>query len=264
MSQVLFYAVTAEQYANLATKNDNAIYFITDGNRIYKGSMPYAHPVAVVDEFPTAGESGTLYIHKNTYEAKTYNGTTWVTVSLPVVTSIGTSPTNAQLPTAQAVKNYLDGEIVKVNSGLSGAISNVGYDAESKSISVQKGSGDPIVTALTGFFDGVSFDGSTGELSFTANGGTPVKVNLPVEQFLSAATYDNVSNILTLTLSNETKFDVNLADLVDTYSGESSNTATVSVNEGKITASVNVSAEAGNILKTKNDGVYAAVEWQTL
>lgn len=38
MSQVLFYAVTAEQYANLSTKNDNAIYFITDGNRIYKSS----------------------------------------------------------------------------------------------------------------------------------------------------------------------------------------------------------------------------------
>lgn len=264
MSQVLFYAVTAEQYANLASKNENAIYFITDGNRIYKGSVPYAHPVAVVDEFPVTGEAGTLYIHKSTYEAKTYNGTAWVTVSLPVVTSIGTSPTNTQLPTAQAVKNYLDVEIVKVNTGLSGAISNVGYDAASKSISVQKGSGDPVVTALTGFFDGVSFDGATGELSFTANGGTPVKVNLPVEQFLSAASYDDATNVLTLTLNNDTKFDVNLADLVDTYSGEASNTATVSVNGGKITASVNVSAEAGNILQTKTDGVYASIEWQTL
>ena len=70
--------------------------------------------------------------------------------------------------------------------------------------------------------------------------------------------------MLTLTLNNDTKFDVNLADLVDTYSGEASNTATVSVNGGKITASVNVSAEAGNILQTKNDGVYATIEWQTL
>lgn len=264
MSQVLFYAVTAEQYANLSTKNDNAIYFITDGNRIYKGSVPYAHPVAVVDEFPTTGEAGTLYIHKSTYEAKTYNGTVWVTVSLPVVTSIGTSPTNTQLPTAQAVKNYLDVEIVKVNTGLSGAVSNVNYDASSKSITVQKGAGDPVVTALTGFFDGVSFDGATGELSFTANGGTPVKVNLPVEQFLSAASYDDATNVLTLTLNNDTKFEVNLADLVDTYSGEASNTATVSVAGGKISASVNVSAEAGNILQTKTDGVYASIEWQTL
>ena len=155
MSQVLFYAVTAEQYANLSTKNENAIYFITDGNRIYKGSVPYAHPVAVVDEFPATGEAGTLYIHKSTYEAKTYNGTAWVTVSLPVVTSIGTSPTNTQLPTAQAVKNYLDVEIVKVNTGLSGAVSNVDYDAASKSITVQKGAGDPVVTALTGFFHGI-------------------------------------------------------------------------------------------------------------
>ena len=85
MSQVLFYAVTAEQYANLATKNENAIYFITNGNRIYKGSVPYAHPVAVVDEFPVTGEAGTLYIHKSTYEAKTYNGTAWAVGSWVLV-----------------------------------------------------------------------------------------------------------------------------------------------------------------------------------
>lgn len=264
MSQVLFYAVTAEQYANLSTKNANAIYFITDGNRIYKGDVPYSHPVEGVDSFPTVGEVGTLYIHKSTFEAKIYDGAAWTTLSLPVVTSIGTSPTNTQLPTAQAVKNYLDAEIVKVNSGISGAVSNVGYDAASKSLTVQKGTGEPVKTALTGFFDGVSYNGSTGELSFTANGGTPVKVNLPVEQFLSAASYNETTNVLTLTLNNDTKFEVNLADLVDSYSGEATDTATVSVNGGKITASVNVSAEAGNILQAKTDGVYAALEWKTL
>ena len=36
MSQVLFYAVTASQYAGITTKNPDAIYFITDGNRLIR------------------------------------------------------------------------------------------------------------------------------------------------------------------------------------------------------------------------------------
>ncbi len=195
MSQVLFYAINAAQYAAISTKNPNALYFITDGNRIYKGAVPYTHPVAEVTSFPASGEVGTLYIHKTTYEAKIWDGSAWSTVSLPVVTSIGASPTNSQLPTAQAVKNYVDSEIVNVNSGISGAVSNVGYEAASKSLSVQKGAGEAVVTALSGLFDGVSYNGATGVLSFTANGGAPVSVNLPVEQFLAAAAKDSIVNV---------------------------------------------------------------------
>ena len=264
MSQVLFYAVTAAQYAAIPTKNPNALYFITDGNRIYKGAIPYTHPVETVTSFPASGEAGTLFIHKTTYEAKIWDGSAWSTVSLPVITSIGASPTNTQLPTAQAVKNYVDSEIVNVNSGISGAVSNVGYEAASKSLSVQKGAGEAVVTALSGLFDGVSYNGATGVLSFTANGGAPVSVNLPVEQFLAAAAYNAETHVLSLTLNNDTKFDVNLAYLVDAYSGEASDTAAVTVSGGKISASVKVSATEGNILSAKQDGVYASLEWQSL
>ena len=113
-----------------------------------------------------------------------------------------------------------------------------GYEAASKSLSVQKGAGEAVVTALSGLFDGVSYNGATGVLSFTANGGAPVSVNLPVEQFLAAAAYNAETHVLSLTLNNDTKFDVNLADLVDAYSGEASDTAAVTVSGGKISASV--------------------------
>ena len=84
----------------------------------------------------------------------------------------------------------------------------------------------------------MSYNGATGVLSFTANGGAPVSVNLPVEQFLAAAAYNAETHVLSLTLNNDTKFDVNLADLVDAYSGEASDTAAVTVSGGKISASV--------------------------
>ena len=264
MSQVLFYAVTSAQYAAIPAKNPDALYVITDGNRIYKGAVPYTHPVAGVSSFPASGEAGTLYIHNTPYEAKIWDGSAWSTVSLPVITAIGASPTNSQLPTAQAVKNYVDTEIVNVNSGISGAVTDVGYEAASKSLSVQKGAGEAVVTALTGLFDGVSYNGATGVLGFTTNGGTPVSVNLPVEQFLAAAAYDAETHVLTLTLNDDTEFDVNLADLVDAYSGEASDTAAVTVSGGKISASVKVSAGAGNIISANQDGIYAALEWQSL
>ena len=233
MSQVLFYAVTAAQYAGITTKDANALYFITDGNRIYKGGVPYTHPVEVVTTFPESGLTGTLYVHKTTYEAKVWNGTAWSMISLPVVTSIGTSPTNTQLPTAQAVKTYVDAEIVNVNTGLSGAVSNVGYEEASKSLAVQKG-----------------------VLSFTTNGGPPVTVTLPVEHFLSAAAYNEETHILTLTLNNDTEFDVNLADLVDTYEGGSTTSVVVNIAGGVVTATVKVSAAAGNQLSVKSDGLF--------
>ena len=265
MSQVLFYAVTASQYAGITTKNPDAIYFITDGNRIYKGVVPYTHPVEAVSSFPTSGQVGTLYIHKTTFEAKTWNGTAWEVVSLPVITSIGTSPTNAQIPTAQAVKNYVDAEIVNVNAGLSGAVSNVNYNPNTKSISVQKGAGEAVVTALSGLFDSVSYNGATGVLSFTTNGGTAQTVNLPVEQFLAAAAYDEATHTLTLTMTDNSKFEVDLADLIDTYTGGESATAEVEIANGAVTANVKLSAEVSNLVEAKADGIFVApLAWQTL
>lgn len=264
MSQVLFYAVTSVQFNALETKNPNAVYFVTDANRIYKGAAPYTHPVATVSAFPATGEAGTLYIHQTTFEARTWSGSAWVKVSPPVATAIGASPTHAQLPTALAVKNYVDAEIVNVNSGLSGAVSDVAYNAAAKSISVQKGAGEAVVTALSGLFDGVGYNGATGVLSFTTNGGTPVSVNLPVEQFLAAASYDQEMHVLTLALNDGTEFTVNLADLVDAYTGGSTGTAVVSVSGGAITASVKISAAEGNLIGSDANGVYATLEWQTL
>ena len=264
MSQVLFYALTATQYAGLATKNDNALYFLTDANRIYKGASPFTHPVQAVTDFPATGETGTLYIKTGTYEAKIWNGTAMATVSLPVATAIAGDSTDAQLATALAVKNYIDGQIADVSAGVTGAVANVSYNATNKSLSVQKGTGEPVVTALAGLFDDVSYNGSTGVLSFTTNGGTAKTVNLPVENFLAAASFDQATSILTLTLTDGTTATVNLGDLVDVYSGGATSTNAVTVTNGVISAAAKVSAETGNIVEAKADGLYAAVTWQTL
>ena len=60
MSQILFYTGTKAQFDALTTKNENALYFLTDANRLYKGSTPFTHPVQAVSAFPASGEAGTI------------------------------------------------------------------------------------------------------------------------------------------------------------------------------------------------------------
>ena len=53
---------------------------------------------------------------------------------------------------------------------------------------------------------------------------------------------------------------VNLEALVDIYTGENTKSITLVVSEdNKISANVNVSAEEGNIISVKDDGIYASV-----
>jgi len=264
MAQVLFYAVSAAQYAAITTKDPSALYFLTDTNRLYKGDVPFSHPVEVVSDFPANGEVGTLYVKTGSYEARVRNGASWATVSLPVTGTVGVTPTDSEIATAKAVKDYVDTQIVNVNTGLSGAITDVSYVPASKSLSVKTGSGSPVVTALSGLFDDVSYDGTTGVLTFATNGGTPKTVNLPVENFLSAASFDDATHILTLTLTNGSTVTVSLADLIDVYTGGDTSTAAVTVTGGTVTASAKVSADSGNLLSAKSDGLYASIQWQTI
>ena len=263
MSQILFYTGTKAQFDALTTKNENALYFLTDANKLYKGSTPFTHPVQTVSSFPASGEAGTIYVNTTTHEAKTWDGTAWAVLSLGTVTTIGSSPTDSQLATAKAVKSYVDGKITTVNGNVANSVTAVSY--ANKAITVGKGTGSPVTTALQGLVDGASYDGATGVLTLTTNGGTPVTVNLPVENFLSAASFNATTNILTLTLTGGETVTVNLADLVDTYTGKAGATVNVTIAaNGEVSAAVNVSAQSGNIVQAKSDGLYATVEWQAL
>ena len=62
MAKVLFYTATAAQFNILPTKDENALYFITDTGELYKGSVRYSFPVKQVSEFPATGESGVIYV----------------------------------------------------------------------------------------------------------------------------------------------------------------------------------------------------------
>ena len=277
MSAVKFFILTSAQYAAMDPKDDGTLYFVSDQNRIYKGTVPYSHPIELVDEFPATGLVGTLYVNTSTKEGKAWNGSAWVTVQLAVSTTLDDSdeaiPTSKAvkeslddsdeaIPTSRAVKEYVDGAVENIVAG-GGAVTDVTY--ADKTITVKKGTNSTTPLQLTGLVDGASYDGASGKLTFTTNGGTPIEITLPVEQFLAAAAYDAETHILSLTMTDNTKFDVDLGDLIDVYEAGETESISVAVSDGTITASLKVSAEAENQLQIKSDGAYVPpLSWQTV
>lgn len=110
---------------------------------------------------------------------------------------------------------------------------------------------------------------------------TPATISLPEEMFLdqtktkfvdsfvwSETAYPGSENpslegkpVMVLAVKGDTSTAysfVNLEKLVDVYTGEASNTATVTVTENKVKAEVKVSANENNVLEAKDDGLYVA------
>ena len=84
-----------------------------------------------------------------------------------------------------------------------------------------------------------------------------------LHRWVALITHD--THKLTLSLTDNTKFDVDLADLIDTYTGGTTESATVDITEGVVTANVKVSATEGNLLNINTDGLYVApLTWQTI
>ncbi len=79
MAKVLFYTATAAQYNALQTKNENALYFLTDTGEFYKGATRFSFPIHAVTEFPESGETGILYVNE-TGESRIWNGSEFVSV----------------------------------------------------------------------------------------------------------------------------------------------------------------------------------------
>ena len=166
------------------------------------------------------------------------------------------------IPTSKAVKEYVDGAVEDIVAG-GGAVTDVTY--ADKTITVKKGTNSATPLQLTGLVDGAEYDGASGKLTFTTNGGTPIEINLPVEQFLAAAAYDAETHILSIKMTDNTKYDVDLGDLIDVYEAGETKSISVAVSDGTITATLKVSSEAENQLQIKSDGAYVPpLSWQTV
>lgn len=88
----------------------------------------------------------------------------------------------------------------------------------------------------------VSYNAATTVLTIAYKGDTVDKtINLPKENFLSAASFYAITNVLTLALVDGTKVPINFYEFVDTYTIDDMATIDMNLaNDGTITANVKV------------------------
>lgn len=256
MAMIKWIITTAEKYAGLLVKDTNALYFLQDTQEIYKGETSFTQPTVMVAEFPAKGALGKVYINQTTLEGKVWAGTEWKTVIQPVAQTMTGAGGETTPVSGDAVKTY-------VASQLSTAIADkfvegITYDKATKQLKYTKGEAQTAVD-IAGFVTGASYAGETGILTFTVQGGEDVTVNLPKENFVKSGSYDPVEKDLILILQDNTEIRIPADDLIDTSEFKSSETVDMTVGEdGFVKAEVKISAESGNTLVKKTDGLYVA------
>lgn len=137
------------------------------------------------------------------------------------------------------------------------AVKNVEYNKETQKITVTFGDKTTKVLTLEELLTGASYDGDTGDFTFTKANGEAVVVNTPKENFLSDVQYDGTTKIITFTMSSGSTFEVNVSDLIDVYTVKSTNSVEMSIENGnEISSNVKLSKTEGNIISVETDGLY--------
>lgn len=104
---------TAAQFADIASKDANTLYFVQQGTgdltgTVFVGTNQHGLIFKSVAAFPTTNmQQGVVYLGP-AGESRFYNGTTWVNLSYPLVTSIDSNSTDLAVPSAKAVFTYVN------------------------------------------------------------------------------------------------------------------------------------------------------------
>ena len=154
--------------------------------------------------------------------------------------------------------NFTDGYIGRIESLEATTVKNVEYNKTTQKITVTFGDTTTKILTLEELLTGASYDGETGNFTFTRANGEPVVVNTPKENFLSDVQYDGTTKVITFTMSSGATFEINVSDLIDVYTVKSTNSVDMSIENGnEISSNVKVSTTDGNIISVKTDGIYA-------
>lgn len=258
MAMIKWVVGTSAQYEAVLEKDANSLYFLEDTQEIYKGDKSFTQSVVLLedDTFPPKGAQGKVYIGGTTLEGKVWDGETWKTVIQPIATTLTDSGTENKAVSGEAVKTYVKKKVSEAVTG--NFVDGITYDKSTKELSYTKG-GAPQKVAIEGFVTGASYAGDTGVLSFTVQGGEKISVNLPKENFVKSGTYNKESKEIILTLTDNSQVKIPAGDLVDINEFESTQSVQLTVSPaGVVSANVKVSGDGGNLLQSKANGLYVA------
>lgn len=253
--------VTRSAYdaAETSAKTADKLYFLSDTKEIYRGTENFTESVILYTEEPTTKAVGKLYVNSTTLEGKIWNGTAWTTVIQPVQSTVDAKNTDKPV-SGSAVATYVGQEIAKV-TGSADLVTGVEYVADTKSLKVTMADATSDSVQLTGLAVDLDYDSKTGKIMIKDATGKTVGtgINIDLERFVSAAEYDKTEKKIKLTFNDETTpLEIDVGDLVDTYTAKSGKGVSLTVTNNEFTAEAIVSTADGNMLQLTEAGLYVA------
>ena len=270
MAKVNFLAGTLSQYQNI-TPDDSTLYFITDAKKIYKGSIDVTQNIVVVTNFEgTEGGislenafEGKFYINITTFEVRIKSGAAWIILMPGYVSADGEYAqvsNNSKLATIGVIKNAIAAAIAEITGGAA-FISSIAWTTEDGTgigkLVLTHGDDSTTDIVLNGIPYDLAYDQDTMTITISKYGVAEAQViSLPKDNFVSSGAYDAETKSLVLTMKNGSTVSIPAASLIDVYTGESTDTVTVTVSsDNKITAVVNIDPVEGNALVSSAAGL---------
>lgn len=156
--------------------------------------------------------------------------------------------------TGEGIKNYVKfkiSEVIKKNF-----IDKISYDRTTKSLIYTKGT-QSFPVPIKGFVTGITYDATRNTLIFDTNEETKINVKIPNNNYVTNGYYSSVNKTLALSLSDGTTVSIPMDKLLDEDSFKDSETISAVKNQdNSISLNLKLSAEQGNILMKKADGIY--------
>ena len=270
MAKLILEKITVADYVTKVTKSTvdgQTIYWLDDGT-IYVGNKLYGGKISLITEDPQYPEQNTLYFNSTDLSGKVWNGVSWNSVIKGYTTSLTDDSTDELMPTGKAVITYVQNKIADVAASGTG-VTSLSYVSNGQLAMTKDGTNSTI--DLTGMTYSPTYDSITKKLTIPVVGSSALEVSLAQDTVVKAGKYNQDSNEIWLTIAEDGTYDdetklikIPVTGLIDIYIGKATNTATATVSEtNEISVDVKISAESGNSLVAKDDGLYVSVPADT-
>jgi hypothetical protein len=239
--RVGFRFVTAQEYEQLVKDElvtGNLIYAITDGKTLLMGNKPYSINNQFVESYPEHPAQGVLYFNTLTKGVKMYNGAEWTSIVPDIRNAITDAELEEDLLTAKAIRDYID---PMLNEHL---IKDVTFNNIDNVFTVIHIDGQTNELPLRNIVCGVSYENDT--FTFNRVGADANVLNIPAENYLVDAQFDG--RTLTMILKDGVKIIVDLFDLLTIFTGQETESATVTVQNQEMSIDVKLSQSQGNAI----------------
>lgn len=251
----------ADYAAGSASVVATDLYFISDTHEIYRGGELFTPAVSfytTTSGLPAKPALDRIYFNTDTLEGKVYNGTSWVDIIKPLGSVTSANTTNPV--SGKSVVDYVTQALASYQS--SNIVSSVSWDSATSKLTLTKLDNTTSNVILTGVPVDIELTGNNEIILKDVNGDqVGTKIALDVERFVKSGEYDTVTQTIILYFDDDKtdKVVIPASDLVDVYTVESSSTVALSMESNKITGSVKISGESGNVVQAKADGIYVTI-----